>query len=78
MANHNEDSTSERIGTLEANIGEIFRQLEDMKRARSEMNAYLTSALEKLDNRMRAVERYIWLGIGGLGALQVIIAILKR
>ena len=77
MPAHNDDSTAERIGTLEANIGEIFRQLEDIKDARSEMNSYLVAALEKQDVRMRAVERYLWIGVGGLGALQVIIAVLK-
>ena len=72
------NSYDERFGKVEAKVEEIFREIAEMKETRREMNQHITTALDKLDIRTRAVEKYIWLAMGGLAVLQIAIAVFKK
>lgn len=67
----------ERLLKVEVKLEQVFKELGDMKEARKEMNMQITTALAQLEVRTRHVERYIWIAVGGLSALQVIIAFIK-
>jgi hypothetical protein len=57
----------ERIATLEA-------RMESTEERQVENSAtYL-----RIEERLRLLEKYLWLGVGGLGALQVILTLVKR
>ena len=77
MPPHNNHDHSERMGRLEARLDEVFREIEDMKETRKEMNTVIMSALEKLDSRTRLLEKHVWLAVGGLAMLQIALSTIK-
>lgn len=77
MSQNDERNFGERLIRVEAKLETMFEALDEMKAIRNEMNMQLSAALEKLDKRIRDVEKYIWVGMGGLAVLQVIIAFSK-
>jgi len=77
MAQNNHQDNAERMGRLEARLDEVFREIEDMKETRREMNITIMSALEKLDSRTRMLEKHVWLAVGGLAMLQIALSTFK-
>lgn len=67
----------ERLLKVEVKLEQVFKELGEMKEARKEMNMQITTALAQLEVRTRHVERYIWIAVGALSALQVLIAFIK-
>lgn len=77
MAQNNHQDNAERMGRLEARLDEVFREIEDMKETRKEMNTVIMAALEKLDSRTRLLEKHVWIAVGGLAMLQIALSTIK-
>lgn len=57
----------ERVATLEARMDSAEeRQVEN------------SATYVRIEERLRLLEKYLWLGVGGLGALQIILTLIKH
>lgn len=77
MAPHARDDydqhTLERIARIEAAFERFVSDAESEKRTRRVMIAELKEVADRLDERLRRAERLIWIGVGGLAAVQMLI-----
>lgn len=58
-------------------IGERVAKLEARMEVTEERHIDNAEAYVRIEERLRMLEKYLWLGVGGLGALQVILSLYK-
>lgn len=62
-----------RLVKLEAQAARLVSDMESEKDTRARTSSELFLKLDKLDDRFRSIERKVWMGAGGLVALELIL-----
>ncbi len=66
-------SLESRVTALEVQVNRIISDIESEKRVRAEVNLTLFGKIEKLRDNLSEHAKYIYIGMGGLGALELIL-----
>lgn len=67
-----------RVAILETQVHRLVSDVTSEKETRARSNSNLSEQLTGLDDRQRKIEKIIYMGLGGLAALQFIIAVVKK